>query len=282
MTSYMEIQLIAVIVAIACSIPGTLLVLKQMAMLADSITHTILLGIVLAYFITGDLNSPLLIVGAGLMGLCTVWLTETVERSKKVSADAAIGLVYPLLFAIAIILISKYGSNTHLDTDSVMLGELAFAPFNRLQLFGYDLGPKSISTGLVILLLNVVLVSAFFKEIKIATFDATLAKVLGFTPVLVHYGIMAMVSVTAVGAFEAVGSILVVALMIGPPNAAYLLVQDLKAMFILSAVIGASSSLIGVWLAFRFDIAIAGSIALVVGLIFTVVFAITVVRSKMK
>lgn len=272
MSSYMEIQLIAVMVAIGCSIPGCLLVLKQMAMLADSITHTILLGIVLAYFLTNDLNSPLLILGAGLMGVCTVWLTETVERTKKVSADAAVGLIYPLLFAVAIILISKYGSNTHLDTDSVMLGELAFAPFNRLQIFGVDLGPKSFYTCGTILLANVTLVAIFFKEIKLATFDPILAKVLGFSPIIIHYTIMAMVSVTAVGAFESVGSILVVALMIGPANTAYILTTDLKKMFIVSALSGAISSIAGVWIAFQYDVSIAGSIAVMVGVNFTLAY----------
>ncbi len=272
MSSYMEIQIIAVVIAVACSIPGCLLVIKQMAMLADSITHTILLGIVLGYFITRDINSPLLIIGAGLMGLCTVWLTETVERTRKVSSDAAVGLVYPLLFSIAIILISKYGSNVHLDTDSVMLGELAFAPFNRLNIMGTDMGPKSLYTGGVILLLNVLIVSLLYKEIKLCSFDPILAKMLGFSPVLMHYTIMAMVSVTAVGAFESVGSILVVALMIGPANTAYLLARNLREMIVISSLVGAISSIIGVQIAFYYDLSIAGCISVVVGMIFTMVF----------
>lgn len=274
MSSYMEIQIIAVVIAVACSIPGCLLVIKQMAMLADSISHTILLGIVVGYFITKDLNSPLLIIGAGLMGLCTVWLTETVERTRKVSSDAAVGLVYPLLFSIAIILISKYGSNVHLDTDSVMLGELAFAPFNRLKIMGWDMGPKSLYTCGTILVLNILMLSLFYKEIKLASFDPMLAKILGFSPVLVHYTIMAMVSVTAVGAFEAIGSILVVALMIGPANGAYLLANSLKEMILLSAIIGAVSSVIGVHVAFVYDLSIAGCISVVIGIIFALIFLV--------
>lgn len=280
MSSYMEIQLIAAMVAIMCSIPGCLLVLKQMAMLADSITHTILLGIVLAFFITRDLNSPLLIIGAGLMGVCTVWLTETLERTKRVSADAAVGLIYPLLFAIAIILISKYGGHLHLDTDAVMLGELAFAPFDRLVWNGMDLGPKSLYTAGTILVVNVILVGLFYKEIMLASFDPTLAKILGFSPVIIHYTIMTMVSVTAVGAFQAVGSILVVALMIGPANIAYILTEDLKKMFLLSALSGVISSTIGVWIAFRYDVSIAGSIAVVVGVIFILVYTYQVLKVK--
>lgn len=270
MSSFAYIQLIAVIIALACAAPGCLLVVKQMGMLADSITHTVLLGIVIAYFITKDFNSPYLIVGAGLMGLLTVWLTETVERSKKVSADAAIGLVYPLLFSIAIILISKYGSNIHLDTDTVLLGELAFAPFDRWYLNGINMGPKSLYTGGIVLLINTLLIVVFYKEIKLATFDPVQAQVLNYKPIILHYGIMTMVSITAVAAFESVGSILVIALMIGPANGAYLFSKNIKTMILLSSIIGIISSVIGVKIAFLYNISISGSITITIACIFSV------------
>lgn len=270
MSSFAYIQLIAVVIAMACAIPGCLLVVKQMAMLADSITHTVLLGIVLAYFITKDLNSPLLIVGAGLMGVVTVWMTETIERSRGVSADAAIGLVYPLLFSIAIILISKWGSNIHLDTDAVLLGELAYAPFDRWYLNGVDMGPRSLYTSGVVLILNVLIIVVIYKEIKLSTFDETLARVLGFTPIVMHYIIMTMVSVTTVTAFESVGGILVIALMIGPANIAYLFTNNLKNMIILSGILGMGCSIVGVALAFSYNISIAGSIATTIGCVFVI------------
>lgn len=278
MSSFVYIQLIAVVIAMACAIPGCLLVVKQMAMLADSITHTVLLGIVLAYFITKDLNSPFLIIGAGLTGLLTVGLTETIERSKKVSADAAIGLIYPLLFSIAIIIITKYGSNIHLDTDSVLLGELAFAPFDRWYLNGVDMGPRSLYTCGSILIINSIITMLFYKEIKLASFDPTLAKVLRFSPLLIHYMIMTMVSVTTVAAFESVGAILVIALMIGPANIAYLFTNNLKNMILLSGMIGMLSSVVGVHLAFYYNISIAGSIATTIGC----VFAISLIIHKNK
>lgn len=278
MSSFAYIQLIAAIIALTCAIPGCLLVVKQMAMLADSITHTVLLGIVLAYFITQDLNSPYLIIGAGMMGLLTVWLTEAAQSSRKVSADAAIGLIYPLLFAIAIILITKYGSNVHLDTDSVLLGELAFAPFDRWYYKGLDMGPRSLYTSTSILIINSILTILFYKEIKLATFDKTLSKVLGFTPIIIHYMIMTMVSVTTVVAFESVGAILVIALMIGPANIAYLFTNKLKNMILLSGFIGILCSLTGVQIAFYYNISIAGTIATTIGC----VFAIAMVFHKIK
>ena len=119
-------------VASACSILGTFLVLKSMAMVSDAITHTILLGIVVAFFAVHDLNSPLLIVGAGIVGVLTVYLVELLNSTRLVKEDSAIGVVFPLLFSIAVILISKYAGNVHLDVDSVLLGELAFAPFKML------------------------------------------------------------------------------------------------------------------------------------------------------
>ena len=272
MTAGVEIQLIAVIVSAACALPGVFLVLRKMSMMSDSITHTILLGIVLAFFLTEDLSSPLLIAGAALMGVATVWLTETLMNTRLMSEDSAVGIVFPLLFSIAIILITRYAGSVHLDTDSVLLGELAFAPFDRLVVFGVDIGAKAIYTSGALLLINVILITVFYKELKIVTFDPMLASLLGFSPGLVHYGLMTLVSLTAVGAFEAVGSVLVVAFMIGPPLTAYLLTDDLKKMLLLSAGFGAFSGILGYHAALLPDVSIAGSMAVTTGMIFAVVF----------
>ncbi len=272
MSPQFEIQLIAVIVAVACALPGVFLVLRKMSMMSDSITHTILLGIVLAFFITHDLSSPLLIIGAALIGVVTVWLTELLGNTRLLAQDAAIGIVFPLLFSIAIILITRYAGSVHLDTDSVLLGELAFAPFDRMVVAGIDIGAKAIYTSGILLVINLVLIIVFFKELKIATFDPTLAAVLGFAPALVHYGLMTLVSLTAVGTFQAVGSILVVAFMIGPPVTAYLLTDDLKWMLILSGLIGAVNGILGYQGAALLDVSIAGSMAVMTGIVFLSVF----------
>ena len=272
MSAAFEIQLIAVIISVACALPGVFLVLRKMSMMSDSITHTILLGIVLAFFLTHDLSSPFLIVGAALMGVVTVWLTETITKTRLVSEDSAIGIVFPLLFSIAIILITRYAGSVHLDTDSVLLGELAFAPFDRMIVFGADIGAKAIYTSCVLLLINAVLITVFFKELKVVAFDPLLAAVLGFSPVIVHYGLMTIISLTAVGAFEAVGSVLVVAFMIGPPVTAYLLTDDLKTMLLLSAFFGALGGILGYQAAHLLDVSIAGSMAVATGLLFALVF----------
>lgn len=272
MSPQIEIQIIAVIVAVACALPGTFLVLRKMSMMSDSITHTILLGIVLAFFATHDLSSPLLIAGAALMGVVTVWLTELLSRTRLLAEDAAIGVVFPLLFSIAIILITRFAGSVHLDTDSVLLGELAFAPFDRMIIGSVDVGAKAIYTTGALLLINLAAIILFFKELKVATFDPMLAAVLGFSPALVHYGLMTLVSLTTVGAFQAVGSVLVVAFMIGPPVTAYLLTDDLKRMLMISGGIGAANGILGYQAAVLLDVSIAGSMAVVTGLVFLAVF----------
>lgn len=271
MSASLEIQAIAVVVAAACALPGVFLVLRRTAMMSDAISHTVLLGIVLAFFVVQDLASPLLILGAAAMGLLTVALVEMLTGTRLVKEDAAIGLVFPALFSLAVILISRFARGVHLDVDAVLLGELAFAPFDRLTILGLDL-PRALAVMGGILLINVACITLFYKELKLATFDAGLAAALGFAPALIHYGLMALVSITAVGAFDAVGSILVVALMVTPAAAAYLITDDLRTMLILSVGIGVAGALGGYWLARGLDANIAGSMASVIGLIFIGVF----------
>jgi manganese/zinc/iron transport system permease protein len=263
-----EIQLIAVVTAVACALVGSFLVLRRLALVSDAISHAILLGIVLGFFVVGDVTSPLLVVGATLTGLLTVALVQLLERTRLVKEDAAIGLVFPALFSIGVILVSRYADAVHLDVDAVLLGELAFAPFDRLVFWGWDWGPTSLVVMGAILVLDLAALALFWKELKLSTFDPALAVALGFTPALVHYGLMALVSVTAVGSFNAVGSILVVALMIAPPAAAYLLTDSLERMVVIAAAIGAASALGGYWLSYLLDASIAGSMASVAGLLF--------------
>jgi len=172
------------------------------------------------------------------------------------------------LFSVGVILISRFAGDVHLDTDAVLLGELAFAPFDRFVFLGYDWGPKAFYVMGGILLLNLLFIVLFYKELKLATFDPGLAAALSFSPGLIHYALMTLVSVTAVGAFDAVGSILVVALMIGPPAAAYLLTDRLPWMIGLSALMGVVSAISGYWLAHALDASIAGSMATMVGVLF--------------
>ncbi|NJC25712.1 metal ABC transporter permease [Neolewinella antarctica] len=267
-----EIQLIAALVAVACAIPGTFLVLRKMAMISDAISHSILPGIVLGFFLTQDLNSPLLILLAALTGVITVILVEAIQRTGLVKEDTAIGLVFPALFSIGVILIARNANDVHLDIDAVLLGELAFAPFDRLLVGGSDWGPKSLWVIGTILTVTLTLLLLFFKELKLSTFDAGLAATLGFSPLILHYGLMTVSSVTVVGAFDAVGAVLVVALIIAPAATAYLLTDDLRKMLLLSCGFGVFAAIAGYWLANLLDASIAGSMSTVLGLLFFVVY----------
>jgi manganese/zinc/iron transport system permease protein len=264
----LEIQLLAVVVAVTCAVPGVFLVLRRLALMSDAISHSILLGIVLAFFVVHDITHPLLILGAAAIGVLTVALVELLHRTRRVKEDAAIALVFPALFSVAVILIARYAGNVHLDLDAVLLGEIAFAPFRRLVVNGIDLGPRGLWLMGGTLILNVLAITLFYKELKVSTFDPGLAAALGFSPALIHYCFMGLVSVTAVGAFDAVGSILVVALMIAPPAAAYLLTDRLSVVLALSGLLGAVSAVAGFWLARLMDASIAGSMATMAGVVF--------------
>ncbi|MBZ0327741.1 MAG: metal ABC transporter permease [Altibacter sp.] len=267
-----EIQLIAAVVAVACAIPGVFLVLRKMALISDAISHSILPGIVAGFFITQDLNSPLLILLAALTGVITVVLVEAIQKTGLVKEDTAIGLVFPALFSIGVILIAKNANDIHLDIDAVLLGELAFAPFDRLLISGMDVGPKSLWLMGGVLIITVVLLLLFFKELKISTFDVGLSSAMGISPVVMHYGLMSVSSITVVGAFDAVGAILVVALIIAPSATAYLLTSDLRRMLWLSIGFGVFSAIGGYWLAHILDASISGSMTTVLGIVFLLVY----------
>ena len=268
----LEIQIILSLVAVACALPGVFLVLRKMALISDAISHSILPGIVIGFFITQDLASPLLILMATLTGVLTVVLVEYIQKTGLVKEDTAIGLVFPALFSLGVILIARNAGDVHLDVDAVLFGEVAFAPFDRWMYNGIDMGPKSLWMIGTILSVSIIMLILFYKELKVATFDAGLAASLGFTPIGIHYGLMTISSVTTVGAFDAIGAILVVAFMIVPAACVYLLTTNLKKMLIGSSLVGVFASITGYWVAHALDTSIAGTIATVLGILFFMVY----------
>ncbi len=265
---HLHIMLIALLVSCVATIPGVFLVLRGVALMSDAISHAILLGIVLMFFLVHNLNSPWLIIGASLAGVATVLCTEILIGTQRIKKDAAIGLVFPLFFAVGVILISLYARNVHLDADMVLLGEIAFAPFNRLIINGIDIGPYALWILSAVGFINILFITLFYKELKVATFDPILAQVLGFWPVALYYGLMTITSITAVAAFDIVGSIVVVALIITPASTAYLLTDCLAHLLSMSLIIAATSAVSGYAIACILDVSIAGSIATMTGILF--------------
>ena len=239
-----------------------------MALLGDAISHAVLPGIAIAFLLTGR-RAPLpMVIGAGLLGVVTVLLVELFNRSRRLKEDASIGVVFPGLFAIGVILISRYAAQVDLDLDCVLYGEIAYAPWDLIFVGDTSLGAKALWVNGGVLLFNLLFVGLFYKELKISTFDADLALTLGFAPTLLHYALMSAVSVTVVGAFESVGAILVVAMLVVPPATAYLLTDRLSRMLALAVGIGVASAICGYWLARSLDCSIAGAMAAVAGLFF--------------
>ena len=259
------------LVAGACALPGAFLLLRRMSLVSDAVGHVLLFGIVLAYFVVRDVDSPWLPAGAALAGLAAVALVEVLQKTRLVKEDAAIGLVFPALFAGGVLLASIYLRNTHLDADAVLLGHPDFVAGDE-WVVGDVAVPRAAAKLGAVLALNLALLLLCFKELKLTTFDPALAAALGFRPGRVHYGLMAVVSVTAVAAFDAVGPVLVVGFFVVPAAAAYLLTDRLGVLLGLAAGIGVGAAWAGSYLAAAVDANTAGSVAAVLGLLFALVF----------
>jgi manganese/zinc/iron transport system permease protein len=252
------------LVGVAASLLGTFLVLRGTSMLADAISHSIILGIVLVWMATGQTSGPVQIVGAALTGLLTVVATEALARTRKMSDDAAIGLVFPALFSVGVLLLNVYARDVHIDAHTVLLGEIGFVWLDVVTVAGVQV-PDALLWMAVVALVNLAFVTAFYKELEIATFDPGLAAALGFAPAALGYALLGLTSATAVAAFDAVGVVLFLAFVIVPPAAAWLLTDVLWRVLAYAAAMAAASAGIGYALAVAWDVSIGGMMAVVTG-----------------
>ena len=260
---------ILILTSLACALLGVFLVLRRLSMVSDAISHSVLLGIVIGYFITRDISSIFLIVGATVFGVITTLCIELLIKSKRVTEDASVGIIFPLFFSIAVILITKYARNVHLDTDIVLIGEIILAPLHRVNFLGLSL-PKALVQMSFVLLINISFIVVFFRKLKISSFDPVYASVAGIAGTVLYYAFMALVSFTAVSAFESVGAILAIAFFISPAASAYLISKDLKITLLLAGVYAIVNSCIGYLLAVRFNVSMSGMCAGVSGLTFMI------------
>jgi manganese/zinc/iron transport system permease protein len=270
------IILTASLVASSCALLGCFLILRRMAMVGDAISHAVLPGIVIAFLISGSRDSVTMLIGAGLIGIFTTFLIEFFHKKAKLQTDAAIGVTFTWLFAVGVVLISKYGSKVDLDQDCVLYGEIAYVPLGVvLSSSGINFGPRAIYIMALVLGLIIIFITTGYKELFLTTFDPAYASAIGISTALWHYLLMGAVSVTTVASFESVGAILVVALLIAPAATAYLLTDNFKWMLVLACAAGVLSSVTGYYFAVWLDGSIAGAIAAMSGVIFgiTVVFS---------
>ena len=266
-----ESLFVLIATAAACALLSPFLVLRKLSMVSDAISHSVLLGIVLAFFIVKDVGSPLLIAGAALFGVITVFAVEFLSGTGLVKNDDAVGIVFPMFFALAVVLITKFARNVHLDTDIVLMGEVIIAPLNRTEFLGMDLPKAFVQMG-ILFIVNLLFIIIFFKELKITTFDKGFAKLAGFSSVALFYALMTLSSLTAGTAFEAVGAILVVSVLITPGAAAYLISKDLKAMIAISVGYAVINSIIGYVLSLLMNVSMSGMTAAVAGVTFLITF----------
>ena len=257
----------AVLVAANCASIGVFLVLRQMAMMSDAISHAVLLGIVIAVFTVGGRETVPVIIGGVLSGILTVSLVEILYRTGKLRQDSSIGIIFPFLFAIGVILVTQAG-NVHIDAQHVLYGSIEFVPFDSLYFDDMNIGSKSLWVLGVLAIANIAFIMVLYKELKISTFDKSLAVGVGLMPLLIHYLLMIMVATTAVVAFESVGAILVIAFFIVPAAGAYLLTDRLSHMIGISVGLGTVSAVTGYLFALSADVSIAGSMATIAGVIF--------------
>lgn len=271
MSFVMGTTLLAVVTALACALPGTFVVLRRNSMLVDAISHAVLPGIVVGYFFTHSLDSPLLILGAALAGLIVVLGSEWLARTGLLSGDAPQGLVFPALFSVGVILVTLNFANVHLDTHAVLVGDLNLAAFHHLTVGGVSIGPSYLYVMLGVLAINVTFLAAFYPKLKVTTFDSAFASSIGLRVGLLNTAFMFLVSMTVTAAFNASGAILVIALMIIPPATAYLLTERLPIMFALTAVIAVVGAVAGFRIAYVLDVATSAGMAVFYGLTFVAV-----------
>ncbi|RXZ80779.1 metal ABC transporter permease [Paenibacillaceae bacterium] len=265
------ILLTASLVGLSCGLIGVFLILRKMAMMADAISHTVLLGIVTAFLITRELSGVHMLIGSIIAGLLTAVLVQWFH-SRGVQQDASIGVVFTTMFAIGVILIATQAGNAHLDVKHALMGEITFVPWNKITVPLIGEIPEATFILIVVLIVVVVAILAFYKEWKITSFDPALAASIGIPVMFMHYLFMSLVSVTTVAAFDAVGAIMVVAMLITPAAAAYLWTDRLPIMLVLSGTFGVVSAIAGYYVAAWLDTSISGSMAFATGLVFLVSF----------
>ncbi len=238
-----EVQIVVLgAVAASGALVGTFLVLRRMTMLANALSHTILLGIISAYLLMrlfsdssnlmAPLSVPALLTAAFLTGIATTFLTQFLTKVIKLQEDASIGLVFSILFSLGIVLITLFTRNAHVGTELVMGNADA-------------LKPSDVRDVLAILGVNLALFFLLYHGFKITTFDPQLARAFGFSPLLFNYLLMVQTSATAIGGFRAVGVLMILAFFIIPTLTARLLTHNLSTLIWLSIGIGVSASFVG-------------------------------------
>jgi manganese/zinc/iron transport system permease protein len=249
-----------------------------MSMMGDAISHAVLPGLAIAFLITGSRESLPMLIGAVAIGVLTAFMVQGISKLSNLDKGATMGVVFTTLFALGLILIRQAADHVDLDPGCVLYGAIELTPLDTYDIFGYEI-PTAALTNAGMLLLNGIFIIIFYKELKITTFDPALATTMGINANVMHYALMTIVAATTVAAFESVGSILVIAMLIVPAASAHLLTDRLPVMLVISLLIAMVSAVLGHlfaisipgWFGFR-DTSTAGMMGVASGVIFLLVF----------
>ena len=238
------IVIVGILGAMSCALLGNYLVLRRMSMMGDAISHAVLPGLAIAFLVSGSRESLPMLIGAVLIGVLTTLFIQAIDKLSGLDKGASMGVVFTTLFALGLILIRQAADHVDLDPSCVLYGAIELTPLDTYLMFGYEI-PRAAVTNGAMLLINLLFVLLFFKELKITSFDPALATGLGISARFMHYVLMTLVAMTTVAAFEAVGSILVIAMLVVPPATAFLLAERLESMMILALVFAVLSAVGG-------------------------------------
>lgn len=281
------------LVALACGLVGQYLMLRRMALMGDAISHSVLPGLAGSFLISawffgrdsggGGLarSTTAMYLGALLAALVTTLLIEWLHRRSRLKQDAAMGTVFTGLFALGVVLITVFADHVDLDADCVLHGEIGFVPFHEMvRIGGVVLGPQPVVRMAVVAAITAILIVAFYKELLVSSFDPGLATSLGVNATVVHFLLMGWLAVIIVSAFEAVGAILVVAMLILPGATAALVSHRLPVILLLVAVQAALSSVLGLHLALWLDCSIAGAMVVAGAFLFALAWTWSGLRRR--
>lgn len=274
------IVVVGVLAAVACSLLGNFLVLRKMSMMGDAISHAVLPGLAIAFLVTEARASWAMFLGAAVVGVLTAVFTQWISRLGNVDRGASMGIVFTTLFAIGLLLIVQAADHVDLDPGCVLYGAIELTPLDVMwkgEIFGLAIElPRAVAVLFAVCLLNLLFIVAFFKELRIASFDPELATTMGINANLMHYLLMTLVAITSVAAFEVVGSIIVIAMLIVPAAIAHLLTDRLGWMLLVSSIVAAITAMLGhvaalivpTWIGYE-STSTSGMMAVVAGLLFT-------------
>ncbi|HWA98627.1 MAG TPA: metal ABC transporter permease, partial [Pirellulales bacterium] len=231
---------------VACAMLGCYLVLRRMSLMGDAISHAVLPGIVIGFLWSHSLVGWGVFLGAVALGLLTASLSHGLTSYARVPEDSSMGVVFTSLFALGVFLLTNLARNVDLDPGCVLYGLIEAAPLDTVSCWGVEI-PRTLAPMLAALTLTCAFVVLFWKELKLSSFDPALATVMGLRANVVHYLLMAMVAIVTVASFEAVGSIIVIAMLVVPAATAHLLTDRLRSMMLVSVGVAVVSSVFGYW-----------------------------------